>query len=270
MRARLLALLLACALLTGCAAAEGENLTAVFYDVGKADAMLLYADGAAILIDTGLNKSGKQIVADLSARGVERLDLLIITHFDNDHVGGADSVLAGIPVDRVLEPVYEKESKQVAQYREALDAAGLTAEGLTENLSLEIGPLRLEIDVANEAFYGEDEENDFSLVVRLTHGSVRFLFAGDVENPRLEELLNEGDLKSDVLKVPYHGKYERMNAPFLAAISPKIAVITSSDKEPEDERTLQTLQEIGAKILLTRHGTVEIVSDGTNVEEPPR
>ena len=63
--------------------------------------------------------------------------------------------------------------------------------------------------MANEDDYGEDEENDFSLVVRLTHGDVRFLFAGDAENARLAELLDEGDLASDVLKVPHHGRYAR-------------------------------------------------------------
>lgn len=86
-----LVLVFVCLTMCGCAAsgAEEDTLTAVFYDVGKADAILLYTEDAAVLVDAGVNKSGEDIVADLHARGIERLDALIITHFDKDHVGGA-------------------------------------------------------------------------------------------------------------------------------------------------------------------------------------
>lgn len=253
-------------LLTGCGAqAEEGTLTAVFYNVGKADAILLRTDQAAVLIDTGKNKGGDQILEDLQARGIEKLDALIITHFDKDHVGGADAILAGIPVARVIEPAYAKESKQFTQYRDALEAAKLVPEMLLANASFEIDGCRYEIDVANEDFYGEDEENDFSLVVRLTHGNIRFLFAGDAENPRLGELLDEGDLACDILKVPHHGQYEKLSPLFFEAASPAYAVITSDAKDLEAPETVIALQMAGAQVLLTREGTVQFTSDGKTV-----
>ena len=119
--------------------------------------------------------------------------------------------------------------------------------------------------MANRDDYGEDEENDFSLVVRLTHGNVRFLFAGDAENARLAELLDEGDLASDVLKVPHHGRYADLSAAFFAAVSPQYAVITSDEDDPEDPETVRALEAAGAQVLFTREGTVTLVSDGEGV-----
>ena len=96
MKKLLCMLLLACLALTGCAAesadAGGDELTAVFLDVGKADAILLYNGEMAALIDAGENDDGDAVVEAIRARGIERLDLMIITHFDKDHVGGADKV----------------------------------------------------------------------------------------------------------------------------------------------------------------------------------
>ena len=269
MKKLLCMLLLACLALTGCAAESadtgGDELTAVFLDVGKADAILLYNGEMAALIDAGENDDGDAVVEAIRARGIERLDLMIITHFDKDHVGGADKVLEQIEVARVLEPDYEKDSKQVRQYREALAAAGVEAEALTENVEFTLGGCSFAIDVANKADYGEDEENDFSLVVRLTHGNVRFLFAGDAENARLAELLDEGDLASDVLKVPHHGRYADLSAVFFAAVSPQYAVITSDEDDPEDPETVRALEAAGAQVLFTREGTVTLVSDGEGV-----
>ena len=91
---------------------------------------------------------------------------------------------------------------------------------------------------------------------------MRFLFAGDAENARLAELLDEGDLDSDVLKVPHHGRYERLSAAFFAAVSPQYAVVASSQDDLEDAETVYALQAAGAQVLLTRNGAVEIVSDG--------
>ena len=157
---------------------------------------------------------------------------------------------------------------KIEQYREALEEQSVGAEALCENTSFTLGGCEFSIDVANEDDYGEDEENDFSLVVRLTHGEVRFLFAGDAENARLAELLDEGNLASDVLKVPHHGRYADLSAAFFAAVSPQYAVITSDEDDPEDPETVRALEAAGAQVLLTREGAVTLVSDGEGVTKP--
>ena len=81
----------------------------------------------------------------------------------------------------------------------------------------------------------------------------------------LDELMAEGDLAHDVLKVPHHGKRHDNNAAFFRAVSPRYAVITSSDDDPEKEETVHLLEEAGAAVLLTRLGDVTITSDGKNL-----
>lgn len=257
-------LILVLASCSGQASIEG-SMTVTFLDVGKADAIFLQTEASNVLIDAGTDKKGDDIIQALEERDVKKLDLLIITHFDKDHVGGADKVLEALPVDRVLEPNYAKDSKQFTQYRDALSKSGMQAESLTENIAFSLDGVEYQVDVANRDFYGEDEENDFSLVVRATHGGVRFLFAGDAENARLAELLDEGDLQSAVLKVPHHGKYENLSPAFFEAVGAKYAVITSSEEEPEDEETVYALEWLGAQVLYTRKGDVVLLSDGENV-----
>lgn len=79
---------------------------------------------------------------------------------------------------------------------------------------------------------------------------------------RLFELLEEGDLASDVLKVPHHGGYEALTSAFFQAVSPEYAVITSDAENPEDETVVHILSSLGATVYLTRLGSVTMVSDG--------
>lgn len=261
----ILALMFAAAL-PSCAAQELEA-TVHFFNFGKADAILITTAEHAVLIDTGKNKDGTQIVEYLKKNGIAALDVMIITHFDKDHVGGADSVLEAIEVRRVLESDYAADSKQTTQYRQALAEAGIEAEALSRNISFSLGMLEFTIDVA-DALYAQ--ENDLSLVVRMTCGQTAFLFAGDAEDARLTELLFDADsLACDVLKVPHHGGYEDHSLLFFAACNAKYAVITSSEKDPEDEATILALESAGTEALLTRHSgdgiTMDVTADGLQV-----
>ena len=186
----------------------------------------------------------------------------MITHFDKDHVGGADKLIKAFPVGQILMPDYESDSKQTRQFFEAIDEYGVACEPLTENRSVDVGPLTFVIDTANESDYGKNEENDFSLVASLKYGSIGFLFTGDAENKRLGELLKEGVSHHDVLKVPHHGRVEKRSASFFEAVSPKHAVITSSQDNPEDTAVVEALKAAGAHVWLTRLGSVIFMTDG--------
>lgn len=111
-------------MLTGCSALA-QSVTVTFYDMGKADAALVTTEtGARILIDAGTNKGGKKLAERFAGEGIDRIDLMIITHFDKDHVGGADKVLESVSVAQVVMPQYAKESKQYTRsgtpFRKAL------------------------------------------------------------------------------------------------------------------------------------------------------
>ena len=228
--------------------AVAENdLWCRFFDVGKADAALLVLpDGARIMIDAGTNKAGKTLAQRFRRSGIDTIDLLIITHFDKDHVGGADKILEACTVRQVLMPQYAKESKQHQQFMEALAASPKTkavSMSAGETLSFAFHGVALSVTAAHETWYGRDEENDFSLAARFVYGDTRFFFTGDAEDPRQRELLEEGDVACDVLKVPYHGKAVACSAAFLSACHPQIAWIPDSDEEPAYPELVRFLSE---------------------------
>ena len=251
--------------------AQADELRVDFYDMGKADAMLITTpEGVRILIDTGTNKGGKALVERFEKKGIREIDTLIITHYDKDHVGGADKILEEIAVKQVIMPVYNKESKQHTQFMEALDAAKNT-----QSFPMKIGSdmqmqsddgVKLSLTAAQKKSYGKDEENDFSLAVRLQYGDTKFFFAGDAEAPRQQEMLEEGNVKCDVLKVPYHGRLVVTSEKFLTEACPKIAYITDDEEEPASPEVIRILESLGADVYSSREdGDVTVVSDGKDV-----
>lgn len=251
--------------------ASAEEMRVNFYDMGKADAMLITTPkGTRILIDTGTNKGGKQLVERFAQDGIDAIDTLIITHYDKDHVGGADQILESIPVRQVIMPVYNKESKQHTQFMEALDALPdiiLHPMQIESDMAMESSDgVRMTLTAAHRKSYGKDEENDFSLAVRMTYGNTKFFFAGDAEAPRQAELIEEGDVLCDVLKVPYHGRKVSTSEKFLAAANPKIAYITDDEEDPADPIVVRMLEELGADVYCAKDdGDIVVVSDGKNV-----
>lgn len=254
-------------LLASCAAAQ--ELRVDFYDMGKADAMLITTpSGYRILIDTGTNKGGKALVSRFEKENLEKLDMVIITHYDKDHVGGADKILEDIDVGEVVMPVYDKESKQYTQFAEALEDTGTKANRLKIGSEMTVTTddgVTMFITAAHKPYYGKDEENDFSLSVRLTYGETKFFFAGDAEAPRQRELLKEGDVACDVLKVPYHGRLVETSEEFLTAASPQIAFITDSEEDPSSTKLIGILESLNADVYCAKEGGIAVVSDGKDV-----
>lgn len=246
------------------AQAQAAELEMLFFNAGKADACLLRTPDSTVLIDTGKNKMGKEIVAYLEDNGISRIDVLFITHFDKDHVGGADKVLESVSVGQIIEPAYVSDSKQYIQYKEAIEAAQTPVTSLAQNTTFELDGVVYEIDVANQRYYGEDEENDFSLVISVRYGETGFLFAGDAENPRLSELLAEGVGEYDLLKVPHHGRAEKLSAAFFDAVKPRYSIITSDEDDPEEMSVVNALKAYG-QVYLTRLGAVTCVTDGKTI-----
>lgn len=276
MRRRLAGLLLAGALLlAGCApgatepsqAGKAAQLEVHFFDAGKADAILLTAENGAVLIDAGEKGFGKTILSYLAEKGVERLDCLIVTHFDKDHVGGAAKVLRDIPVGTVLQSDCPKDSEEYENYVNALAAAGITPITVRETFDFTFGGVSCSVDPPRRTEYEEDDSNNSSLIVSVTNGNHRFLFAGDAQTERLEEFLEYNTATFDVLKLPHHGRDEPLLDALLASTKPTYAIITSSDDEPESAAVVETLERAEIQVLLTRNGAVTLCSDGVTLKQ---
>ncbi len=245
-------------------------LTCTFLKVGKADAMVLQTGGHTMIIDTGEEDDGQELVDFLKSSHISQVEVLIITHYDKDHVGGADTLLAQVPVGRVILPDYEGGGIEYSDFIRALADAGITPERISAPLSFQFGEAIVSVDPPFS--YGVPDgaaeyENNFSLVTTVTHGINRMYFAGDIEKDRIRELLSAGNLPACVfLKVPHHGIYHASLEDFIRALNAKYAVICSSDKHPAEEKTLQLLRKYGVNVLETRRGNITLVSDGRHLE----
>ena len=241
--------------LSGCGSGE-SGLAVDVLPIGKADCIVLQQADKVCMIDTGEEENLTEIMAFLKQKKIDSIDLLIITHFDKDHVGGAAGILENYPVGKVYLNTFEKESEPVEAFFAAMDQKGIVPVRLDQTASLPIGEAALKIYPPKEASYDEKEDNNSSLVVLCEFENHRMLFCGDAMETRIAELLEESIGKVDYMKVPYHGR-ELDNLSFLLEdTAPQYAVITCSKKNPPSDITLSELENAGAEVFLTTDGGI--------------
>ncbi|HBF4082536.1 MBL fold metallo-hydrolase [Clostridioides difficile] len=229
-------------------------------NTGKSDCILVEIGNKVIMIDTGEDKNGKQIVDRLKEKGINTLDYLILTHLDKDHIGGVDSVLYSVKVKNIIQANYKKDSKQYDEYINSLKKADIEPVLLKENINIVINSAEINIQPASKSKY--QSSNEYSIITSISYGAHKFLFSGDSEEERLSEFINGNTLKYDFVKIPHHGRYDKLTEAFLESISPKYAVITCSEKKEPEEGVLKILERLNIKTFLTSNGEVVINSDG--------
>lgn len=246
-------------------AQKEDSLVSVhFLKVGKADCIMIFAGWQTIVIDTAETDDGEKILDYLAAHGRERIDELILTHYDKDHIGGAKEVLSGIGVERIYAPDYPETKEEYQEYQKAVHREGIQEILVTNTIALDLGFVQLEIDPPKRVAPSQ-ETNENSLVVSMYHGDNSFFFAGDAVGERSKELLLRKIGTYTVLKAPHHGREDPYNEALFAAIHPEITVITDSDKNPANNETLEILEELSCTVYETRNGTVVLESDGSQV-----
>lgn len=252
-------------------AAPKPSLDITFLKVGKADAMILKSGDEAMVIDTGEKEDGDEILEKLRDAGVSRLRALVITHYDKDHVGGADTVVKGIDIDSVYLPDYEGSGGRFKKFMEAVKEERIEPLYLREPVSFTLGtcevdiepPLSYEISADME----EEYDNDLSLITSVKCGERSFLLTGDAEERRLREWMGARKTAThyDVVKLPHHGRYDPALSDFLKFTTPRFAIMCTSKKNPADESVLNLLYNDGITGYETREGDIIIRCDGTSL-----
>ena len=250
--------------------AAQATLEARFLKVGKADAIVLMCQDKTMVIDCGEEDDGKEVLAFLKSRGIKKVDVLMITHFDKDHVGGADTLVEGIKIERVLLPAYTGSGTEYTDFMEALGKAGINPENVTENLNLTLGSASILVEPPASyeiPAHVEEYDNDFSLITTVEFDGKRLIFTGDSEKKRIREWLEDGAAcECDVLKIPHHGVYNKALADLLSATKPSHTVICDSKKNPADEKTLGLIKSIGADCMQTQYGDVTVLCSRDGIE----
>ena len=225
--------------------------------VNDADCTILVSKGHCVIVDSGEAEDGSHIVELLQKYGVETVDCLILTHPDKDHIGGADAILDNFPVSQVICPHYGQYNSIYTALNKRIDTEGITRTVITDATQIKCGDLKLTIFPPQETFY--DDDNDYSLVTLVNHGSVNLLLTADICKVRIGELESSPFPNIQLLKVPYHGRSSNASADFIRRISPDIAVVTAAKAESKIEKTLNKL---GCDIYCTVGADRVFRSDG--------
>lgn len=256
-------------LLTGCSNAgtteteAPQPLTVTFLKVGKADGIVIQTAAHTAVIDCGEKSDGSKMVEFLEENGVTSVDYMILTHYDQDHIGGAAKVLKNFTVQHVIAADYTEDSKEYEKLVQTMETQNLSFEIPSEPLSFRLDDAELTVFPHVAEDYQEGFDNNCSLVTKITHHKNTLLFTGDAMQERLKEIMDIGDC--DLLKVPYHGR-DIPNLPeFLDAVTPEYAVISTSAKELSDA-TVQALSDREIRTMTTcDDGSITAVSDGVSI-----
>jgi competence protein ComEC len=246
-------------------------------DVGQGDALALRTPrGRWILFDAGRvwkgGDAGRSSVIPYIRRRGGIVEAFVLSHPHDDHVGGAASVLEGLRPRRYLDAAYAGGSDA---YRASLAVAArrsIVWERVHPGDSLVVDDVTLRILAPDSAWTaGLDDANDASAVVVAEFGASRFLLTGDAETAEEAWLVRAAGagLRADVLKVAHHGSRTSTSPAFLAAVRPRVALISvgaGNRYGHPGARVLEDLAAAGAIVLRTdRSGSVVVRSDGQDL-----
>jgi competence protein ComEC len=242
---------------------DGFRLTAL--DVGQGDALLLQVREGAVLVDQGPPEA--EVDDQLRRLGVRRLSLLVLTHPQRDHVGGAAEVLEHVEVDRVLDPALPSESPdQAAALAEARDRQvpmSLARAGVTFRL----GGLTLRILWPDEPGSPGEDPNLRATVIVATYGKVDALLTADAESP-VTLPLNPPPV--EIFKVAHHGSDDEGLARLLQLTRPRVAIVScgrDNDFGHPTPATMATLEAAPALEVFRTDldGRVVVETDGERI-----
>ncbi|MCL6553541.1 MAG: MBL fold metallo-hydrolase, partial [Firmicutes bacterium] len=256
-------------------------------DVGQGDAILIQSpSGRVALVDaggevyaaaTGRDVGRQRVVPALRRAGVRRVDVVALSHPHEDHVGGLPAVVENFPVGVVLDPGVPHPSPAYLRLLDVIHGGRIPYRIARAGLEVDLGAgVHLAVlyppDVPPSL--DDDPVHARGLVARLRYGAFAALLAGDIEDGVEDYLRARGTvLESVVLKVGHHGSRTSTSPAFVAAVRPKIAVISVGADNVHGHphpAVLEVLQRAGVRVYRTdRHGAVRLESDGLIVRVRP-
>ena len=240
----------------------GSDLDALVLDVGQGQSVLLASDGTFALVDCGSANSwkapGETAARQLASMGCERLDYLLLTHYDKDHVSGVTGLLERLKVDALLVPEEEDDAGLQEAVLSAAREHGVTVRFIMAEEHLDFGRGALTVYPP----LGDAGDNERGLSILASAGENDFLITGDMDAATEARLLETYDLPDiEALVAGHHGSKYASSQKLLDALRPETACISvgsNSYGHPADE-TLLRLARQGCDIYRTDlHGTIHL------------
>jgi competence protein ComEC len=265
-----------------------ENFTIHFFNVGKADSALIKFENHVILIDAADKNSSCKIKDKLNNLGVKAIDLAIITHPHSDHYGQMEEIVENFTIKRLI-TAKSRIGKKEIQYKRLLyklKKKKIKLEFAKAGDNFKIGSTSIQVLGPVKEY---KKINNNSLVIKILYKDSSFLFTGDAEKQAEEDIINlftgdaekqaekdiiklGWDLKSDLIKIGHHGSSTSTSWKFLAAVCPKIAVISAGNRfglpfTYPSEEILSRLEKAKIKTYVTENlGDIVVHSDGKKIK----
>jgi competence protein ComEC len=277
------------------AAAPDGNLHIDFLDVGQGDsALVTMPDGATLLIDGGgkpniawnrededdtdasfvrdTRSIGERVVSEfLWARGLDRVDYVLPTHADADHIDGLNDVVRNFKVRGAIVSRSPDDDREYVRFAETMRSAGVPIEKIGAGDVMRLGDVEISVlwpPSLNDT--AAPWRNNDGTVLKICYGDQTFLFAADIEREAETRILGAGvDLKSNIVKIAHHGSRTSSTQSFIDATRPSLAIIsvgrTSIFGHPHKE-VVDRWRASGAQLMTTgERGTISLVTDGRSL-----
>jgi len=262
-----------------------KDLQFTFIDVGHGDSILVeFPGGKRMLIDGGgLYEDrfdiGKNVIAPfLWKKKIRRIDTLVLTHPDPDHLKGLIFIASQFSIGRFWDNGYQAESEPYFQLKKILVERKIKTQSLDEE-TLPQMISGVEISVLNPSTWKATQRkaqnlrdlNNSSLVMKLRFKNVSVLLVGDIGKEAEGRVLRKGyPIRADILKIPHHGSSSSSSPLFLERVKPTYAILSVGERNigrlPHPEVMKRYLQ-LGSRILRTdKHGAITVMTDGENIE----
>ena len=264
-------------LLVGCTDVTGQRETQTttspsdsemrvhFINVGQGDSILIQSpNGKAMLIDGGIKGEGENVVAYIQDQGVSKLDYVVATHPDADHIGGLIAVLNSISIENFIDSGKAHTSQTYEQMITLIGDKNISYIVPTIGQQIAIDE-ELDIKVLN-ADESASDNNDASIVLKVTYGDVSFLLTGDAGIEMEQKMMATQNVQATILKAGHHGSNTSSSPAFIEAVSPQVTILSYGQDNkyghPHFE-VIESLRAVGSKIYGTaEEGHIVITTDG--------
>ncbi len=222
----------------------------VFLSVGQGDCVVFQHAGHNVVIDAGWS-GNRRFIDDLRRQRVGRIDLLLLTHPDRDHIGGVEAMTAAIQVRQIGIPDHFRQHEALQTELAALGVSDRVV-WIKRGASLNFGTARLDFDFAE--WEPGNEDNNGSLWVRIQAGAATALLSGDAEFSAERQVLARQEWRAQVLKAGHHGSAYSTGDDLLAEADPEAVVVSCGARNPYGHPTPEVLKRIeasGAEVYRT-------------------
>lgn len=250
---------------------NNNQLQVHFIDVGQGDSTLIITPkGKNILIDAGDEAHFKTVEGYLKNRDIYRLDYVIATHPDADHIGGMDKIIKNFDIGLFSMPPISKDTMQYKEIQQELKNKNIKNTQVYQGDSINIDE-KIHFDILspiNQKNYSDF--NDYSIVAKISYKNTSFLLMADATMENEIDIINNiKDIKADVLKLGHHGSSTSTSEYFLQQVNPSIAVASCGKNNkyghPHKE-VMKLIEKYNIKLFRTdKDSNIVMISDGESI-----